>query len=323
MHKAIRFHEYGGADVLHWEDVDVPDPRPGEARIRHEAVGVNYIDIYQRNGLYKVTLPAVAGNEGAGVVQSVGDGVTWVKPGDRVVYAGAAGSYCEARTIAADRLCVLPDGLSFEQGAAMMLKGLTVQYLIRRTYKVQAGDTVVFHAAAGGVGTIACQWLKSLGARIIGTAGSAEKCAWALCNGADFCINYRAENLVERVKEITNGEGVPVVYDSVGKDTFEASLRCLRPFGMLVSFGNASGLVPPVDMGFLAQFSSLYLTRPSLYAYATKRSDLEAMSKELFDIVLSGTVKIDIKQRYRLQDAAHAHRDLEGRKTTGSCILLP
>ena len=323
MHKAIRIHEYGGADVLHWEDVDVPDPRPGEARIRHEAVGVNYIDIYQRNGLYKVTLPAIAGNEGAGVVQSVGDGVTWVKPGDRVAYAGAAGSYCETRTIAADRLCILPDGLSFEQGAAMMLKGLTVQYLIRRTYKVQAGDTVVFHAAAGGVGTIACQWLKSLGARIIGTAGSAEKCAWALRNGADFCVNYRTENIVERVKEITDGEGVPVVYDSVGKDTFEASLKCLRPFGMLVSFGNASGLVPPVDMGFLAQFSSLYLTRPSLYAYAAKRSDLEAMAKELFDIVLSGTVKIDIKQRYRLQDAARAHRDLEGRKTTGSCILLP
>ena len=224
MYKAIRFHEFGGSDVLRWEEVDVAAPGPGQALVRHEAVGVNFVDIYQRSGLYKVPLPAVAGNEGAGVVEAVGEGVTLVKPGDRVAYAGATGSYCEARTIPADRLCLLPDDVSFDQAAAMMLKGLTVQYLIRRTCRVQKGDTVLFHAAAGGVGTIACQWLKSLGARVIGTAGSGEKCEMALRNGADICINYRTENVVERVRDITNGEGVPVVYDSVGRDTFETSL---------------------------------------------------------------------------------------------------
>jgi NADPH:quinone reductase len=323
MYKAIRFHEFGGAEVLRWEDVEVADPGAGEARIRHEAVGVNFVDIYQRNGLYKVQLPAVAGNEGAGVVEAVGEGVTLVKPGDRVAYAGSTGSYCEVRNIAADRLCILPDELTFEQGAAMMLKGLTVHYLIRRTYRVQQGDTVVFHAAAGGVGVIACQWLKSLGARVIGTAGSAEKCEIALRNGADFCINYRTENIVERVQEITNGEGVPVVYDSVGKDTFEASLKCLRPFGLLVSFGNASGPVPPVELGLLAQHGSLYITRPTLATYIAGRSDLESAAQELFDMVQTGTVRIDINQRYRLKDAELAHRDLEARKTTGSSILLP
>lgn len=323
MHKGIRFHEFGGAEVLRWEDVDVAVPGAGEARIRHEAIGVNFIDIYQRSGLYKVPLPAVAGNEGAGVVESVGEGVHLVKPGDRVAYAGGVGSYCEARTISADRLCILPDELTFEQGAAMMLKGLTVHYLIRRTYRVQKGDTVVFHAAAGGVGVIACQWLKSLGARIIGTAGSAEKCQLALSNGADFCLNYRTENIVERVKEITNGEGVPVVYDSVGKDTFETSLKCLRPFGLLVSFGNASGPVPPVDLGLLAQHGSLYITRPTLATYIAKRPDLDSAAQELFDKVLTGTVRIDINQRYQLKDAAQAHRNLEARKTTGSSILLP
>jgi NADPH2:quinone reductase len=246
-----------------------------------------------------------------------------VKPGDRVAYAGGAGSYCEVRTISADRLCILPDELTFEQGAAMMLKGLTAQYLIRRTYRVQKGDMVVFHAAAGGVGLIACQWLKSLGARVVGTAGSSEKCGIALQNGAEFCINYRTENIVERVMEITNGEGVPVVYDSVGKDTFESSLKCLRPFGLLVSFGNASGPVPPVELGLLAQYGSLYITRPTLATYTAKRSDLESLVQELFGMVLSGTVKIDIKQSYQLRDAAHAHRDLEERKTTGSSILLP
>ncbi len=323
MHKAIRFHEFGGPDVLHWEDVEVPDPGPGEARIRHEAVGVNFVDIYQRRGLYKVPLPAIAGNEGSGVVEAVGEGVTLVKPGDRVAYAGSAGSYGEVRTIAADRLCILPDELTFEQGAAMMLKGLTTHYLIRRTYRVQRGDTVLFHAATGGVGTIACQWLRSLGATTIGTAGSPEKCTMALRNGADFCINYRTENIVDRVMEITNGEGVPVVYDSIGKDTFEASLKCLRPFGTLVSFGNASGPVPPVELGLLAQHGSLYITRPTLFTYTAKRSDLESMSQELFDMVLSGTVRIAIEQRYQLKDAATAHRDLEGRNTTGSSILLP
>jgi len=323
MNKAIRFHEFGGTEVLQWEDVDLPDPGPGEARIRHEAVGVNFIDIYQRSGLYKVSLPAVAGNEGSGFVEAVGEGVTLVKPGDRVAYAGRAGSCCELRNIAADRLCLLPDELSFEQGAAMMLKGLTVQYLIRRTYKVQQGDTVVFHAAAGGVGLIACQWLKSLGARVIGTAGTDEKCEIALRNGADFCINYRTENIVERVMEITSGEGVPVVYDSVGRDTFDSSLKCLRPFGLFVSFGNASGPAPPVELGLLAQNGSLYITRPTLATYTAKRADLESMSQELFGMVLTDTVKIDIRQRYQLKDAAHAYQELAERKTTGSSILLP
>jgi NADPH2:quinone reductase len=323
MHNAIRFHEFGGADVLRWEGVDVAEPGPGEARIRHEAVGVNFVDVYQRSGLYKVSLPAVAGNEGAGVVEAVGGGVTLVKPGDRVAYAGSAGSYCDVRAIAADRLCRLPERLTFEQGAAMMLKGLTVHYLIRRTYRVQSGETVVFHAAAGGVGSIACQWLKSLGVRVIGTAGSAEKCEAALRNGADVCINYRTEDVFERVQEITNGKGVPVVYDSVGKDTFATSLKCLQPFGLLVSFGNASGPVPPVELGLLAQHGSLYITRPTLATYSAQRSDLESAAQELFEMVLSGNVRIDIKQRYQLKDAAQAHRDLEARKTTGSSILLP
>lgn len=323
MNNAIRFHEYGGTEVLRWEKVESAEPQPGEARIRHEAIGVNFVDIYQRSGLYKVPLPAIAGNEGAGVVESVGEGVTLVKPGDRVAYAGRVGSYCETRTIAADRLCLLPGELTFEQGAAMMLKGLTVHYLIRRTYQVQKGDTVVFHAAAGGVGTIACQWLKSLGVRVIGTAGSAEKCNLALQNGADFCINYRTEDIVERVHEITNGEGVPVVYDSVGKDTFEASLKCLRPFGLLVSFGNASGPVPPVDLGILAQLGSLYVTRPTLATHTAQRADLESASKELFDLVLAGIVRIDVNQRYLLKDAAQAHKALESRETTGSTVLIP
>jgi len=323
VHKAIMFHDFGDTEVLRWENIEVADPGPGEVRIRHEAVGVNFIDIYQRSGLYKVPLPTVAGNEGAGIVEAVGDGVTQVKPGDRVAYAGRIGSYCEIRNIAADRLCILPDELSFEQAAAMMLKGLTVHYLIRRTYRVQRGDTVVFHAAAGGVGTIACQWLKSLGARIIGIAGSAEKCAVALQNGADFCINYHTEDIVARVRELTNGEGARVVYDSVGKDTFGVSLKCLRPLGLLVSFGNASGSVPPVDLALLAQHGSLFITRPILATYIAERSELVSAAQELFDMVTSGTVRIDINQRYHLKDAAHAHRDLEARSTTGSSILLP
>ncbi|MEI6305214.1 MAG: quinone oxidoreductase [Deltaproteobacteria bacterium] len=323
MSKAICFKEFGGPEVLCWQDMNVSEPGPGEVLIRHEAIGVNFIDIYQRNGLYKVSFPAIAGNEGAGVVEAAGEGVNLVKPGNRVAYAGSLGAYCEVRTIPADRLCILPEELTFEQGAAMMLKGLTVQYLIRRTYNVQKGDTVVFHAAAGGVGVIACQWLKALGARVIGTAGSTEKCELAMRNGADFCINYRTENVADRVKEITNGEGVPVVYDSVGKDTFETSLKCLRPFGLLVNFGNASGAVPPFEPAILAQHASLYLTRPTLATYTAKRSDLEQMSQELFRMVQSGAVKIEINQRYQLSDAAQAHKDLEGRKTTGSSILLP
>ena len=324
MPKSVRFQKVGGPEVLQLEEVVVGDPGPGEARVLHKACGVNFLDIYQRSGLYKLPLPSGAGNEGSGVVEAVGAGVTHVKPGDRVAYAGGPiGAYCEARNIPADRLCILPEGLSFEQGAAMMLKGMTAQYLIRRTYKVQPGDTVLFHAAAGGVGLIACQWLKALGATVIATAGSDMKCALAKRHGADHCINYHTEKFSERVKEITKGAGVPVVYDSVGKDTFMGSIDCLRPLGLMVSFGSSSGLVPPVELGLLMQKGSLFLTRPSLNTYAAKRIDLEAISKDLFDIVLAGKVKIEIGQRYPLKDAAQAHRDLEARKNTGSSILIP
>jgi len=321
---AVRFHAFGGPEVLKWEDVPVGDPGPGEARVRHKACGLNMIDVYQRTGLYKVPLPCVAGNEGAGVVEAVGAGVTHVRPGDRVAYAGGPpGAYCEARVMPADRLCVLPESLSFEQGAAMMLKGMTVRYLIRHTYRVQPKDTVLFHAAAGGVGLIACQWLKALGATVIGTAGSDEKCALARQSGADHCINYRTENFAQRVKEITRGEGVPVVYDSVGKDTFTGSLDCLRPFGLLVSFGNASGPVTPFELVILAQKGSLYVTRPTLVTYTAKRVDLDASANELFEVVLSGRVSMPIARRYALADAAQAHRDLEARATTGSSVLIP
>ncbi|GFO60587.1 quinone oxidoreductase [Geomonas silvestris] len=323
MSMAIRFHEFGGPEVLRYEAVEVGEPGPGEVKIRQHAIGVNFVDIYQRNGLYKVALPAIAGNEGAGVVSAVGAGVAALKAGDRVAYVGKVGAYCEERLLPADRLVQLPEAIGFDQAAAMLLKGLTVQYLIRQSYRVKAGDTVVFHAAAGGVGLIACQWLKSLGARVIGTAGSDEKCALAIRHGAEHCINYRTEDIVERVKELTRGEGVPVVYDSVGKETFDASLRCLRPYGLLVSFGNASGPVPPVDLGILAQLGSLYITRPTLNTYTAKRTDLEAMAAELFQVVGSGVVKIDINNRYSLKDAAQAHRDLEARRTTGSTVLLP
>jgi len=324
MPKCVRFQKVGGSEVLQLEEVVVGDPGPGDARVLHKACGVNFLDIYQRSGLYKLPLPSGAGNEGSGVVEAVGAGVTHVKPGDRVAYAGGPiGAYCEVRNMPADRLCILPEGLSFEQGAAMMLKGMTAQYLIRRTYKVQPGDMVLFHAAAGGVGLIACQWLKALGATVIGTAGSEMKCALARQHGADHCINYRTEKFSERVKEITKGAGVPVVYDSVGKDTFMGSIECLRPLGLMASFGSSSGLVPPVELGLLMQKGSLFLTRPSLNTYAAKRIDLEAISKDLFDIVLAGKVKIEIGQRYPLKNAAQAHRDLEARKTTGSSILIP
>ena len=324
MTHVIRFHEYGGPEVLQLEDAILGEPGPGEARLRQEACGINFVDTYQRTGLYKVSLPSGAGSEGAGVVEAVGDGVTHLKPGDRVAYAGGPlGAYAQARNVPADRLCLLPDGISFEQGAAMMLKGMTVQYLLRRTYQVQPGDTVLFHAASGGVGLIACQWLKALGAVVIGTAGSEEKCELARQHGADHCINYRTENFAERVKAITQGAGVPVVYDSVGKDTFLGSIQCLRPFGLMVSFGNASGPVPPFEPGLLAQNGSLYFTRPTLHTHTAKRADLEEISQELFDIVLSGKVKIDVAQCYALADAAQAHRDLEARKTTGSSVLIP
>ncbi len=324
MSKAIRFHQTGGPEVLVLEDLPVGEPGPGEARIRHLACGVNFIDTYQRSGLYPVPLPCVAGNEGAGIVEAIGPGVDWLKPGDRVAYGGApVGAYCEQRIIRADRLCLLPDTISFEQAAAMMLKGMTVQYLIRRTYAVKPGDTVLFHAAAGGVGLIACQWLKALGATVIGTAGSEEKCELARLHGADFCINYRTENFVEKVREITHGKGVPVVYDSVGADTFNGSLDCLRPQGLMVSFGNASGPVPPFNLALLAQKGSLFVTRPTLGSYTATREGLTATAQELFDIVTSGKVKIEIGQRYALKDAAQAHRELEARKTTGASLLIP
>lgn len=324
MTKAIRFDTYGGPEVLRMQDVDLPDPAPGEARVRQSACGLNFLDTYQRSGLYKVPLPSGAGNEGAGVVEAVGTAVTHLKVGDRVAYAGGpVGAYADVRNIPADKLCVLPEGISFEQGAAMMLKGMTVQYLTRRTYVVKPGDTVLFHAAAGGVGLIACQWLKALGAIVIGTAGSEEKCELARRHGADHCINYRTENFVERVKELTRGEGVPVVYDSVGKDTFEGSLQCLRRFGLMVSFGNASGPVPPFEPALLSQRGSLYFTRPTLMTHIAQRADLEAIAQDLFDIVLAGKVCIEVERRYPLADAARAHADLEARITTGASILVP
>jgi len=323
MTKAVRFHKTGGPEVLQLEDVQVGEPGQGQARVRHTAIGVNFIDTYQRSGLYPMQLPATAGNEGAGVVEAVGPGVTLVKAGDRVAYTGQVGSYAGQRLLQADRLVKIPEGISDEQAASMMLKGMTVQYLIHRTYAVKAGDTVLWHAAAGGVGLIACQWLKALGATVIGTVGSDEKAKLAKAHGADHVINYSTENFVERVKAITGGKGVPVVYDSVGKSTWEGSLDCLRPLGMWVTFGNASGPVPPLNTGILAQKGSLFLTRPTLMTYTASRADLEMTSKSLFDIVRSGKVKIEITARYKLADAAQCHRDLEGRKTTGSVILLP
>ena len=323
MTKAVRFHKTGGPEVLQYEDLQVGEPGQGQARIRHTAIGVNFVDTYQRSGLYPMPLPATAGNEGAGVVEAVGPGVTSVKAGDRVAYTGQIGSYCGQRLLPADRLVKIAEGISDEQAASMMLKGMTVHYLIHRTYAVKAGDTVLWHAAAGGVGLIACQWLKALGATVIGTVGSEEKAKLAKAHGADHVINYSTENFVERVKAITGGKGVPVVYDSVGKTTWEGSLDCLRPLGMWVSFGNASGPVPPLNTGILAPKGSLFLTRPTLATYTASRADLEMTSRSLFDIVKSGKVKIEITARYKLADAAQCHRDLEGRKTTGSVILLP
>ena len=323
MSKAIRIHKYGGPEVLQWEEVEVGEPGPGEARIRHHAVGLNYTDVYHRMGLYPLSLPSGLGLEAAGVVEAVGAGVISVKSGDRVAYANPPiGAYAEVRNMPAHRLVNLPEGISFEQGAAMMLQGMTVQYLIKSTYKVRAGDTVLWHAAAGGVGLIACQWLAALGVTMIGTVGSEEKAALARAHGCHHVINYSRENFLERVKEITQGRGVPVVYDSVGKDTFDRSVECLSPFGMMVSFGNASGPVPPIDFA-KALKGSLFLTRPSLMPYTAKREDLVACANDLFDVVQSGKVKIDVNQRYPLPEAAQAHRDLEARKTTGSTILLP
>jgi NADPH:quinone reductase len=323
MPKAIRFHATGGPEVLRYDDVDVGDPAPGQVRLRHTAIGVNFLDTYQRSGLYPVPLPFVGGNEGAGVVESIGDGVTDLAVGDRVAYTGLAGAYAEERLAPAERLVKLPAGVSDEQAASMMLKGLTVHYLIFSTYPVKKGETVLWHAAAGGVGLIACQWLKSLGVTVIGTAGSDEKTALAKAHGATHVVNYSRENFVERVKEITGGAKVPVVFDSVGKSTWEGSLDCLRPRGTMVSFGNASGAVPPVSIGILATKGSLYLTRPTLVSYIATRAELLERANALFGVVKNGTVKIETTGSYKLADAAQAHRDLESRKTTGSIVLVP
>jgi NADPH2:quinone reductase len=324
MPKAIRFHKTGGPEVLAWDDVEVGEPGPGQLRIRHHAIGVNYVDTYQRAGMYPMPLPSGCGSEAAGVVEAVGPGVADFKAGDRVTYATApVGAYSEVRLYPAERAVKLPEGISFETAAAMMLKGLTVQYLVKRTFKVQPGMTVLWHAAAGGVGLIACQWLKALGVKVIGTAGSDAKAALARDHGCDHTIVYTRENFVERTKELTGGKGVPVVYDSVGKTTFMGSLDCLQPLGMMVNFGSASGAPEPFNPGLLQQKGSLFLTRPTLNTYAAKREDLVAGANDLFEVVKSGKVRIEIAQRYPLKDAAQAHRDLEARKTTGSTILLP
>jgi len=324
MTKAVRFHKTGGPEVLQVDDVQVGDPGDGQARVKNTAIGLNFIDTYHRSGLYPLPLPSGIGLEAAGLVEAVGNGVTHVKPGDRVGYAGGPpGAYSEVRLIPADRLVKVPGGVSDKEVAAMMLKGLTVQYLIRRVYRVERGETVLFHAAAGGVGLIACQWLKALGVTVIGTVGSDEKAQIAKAHGCDHTIVYTRENFVERVKQITGGAKVPVVFDSVGKDTFMGSLDCLKPRGLLAMFGNGSGPVAAFDLNLLAAKGSLYVTRPSLMVYTARREDLEAGAKELFDMVKSGKVKIEVNQTYKLADAAQAHRDLEARKTTGSTVLLP
>ncbi|HEX6019039.1 MAG TPA: quinone oxidoreductase [Burkholderiaceae bacterium] len=327
MAKTIQIQQTGGPEVMQLVDLPVGEPGAGEVRIRHHACGLNFIDVYQRTGMYKLPLPLAMGNEAAGVVEAVGAGVTHLKAGDRVAYAGGGpGAYCEARVMKAMGVCRLPEAISFETGAAMMLKGMTVQYLLKRTLPqggLQAGDHILWHAAAGGVGLIACQWARSLGYQLIGTAGSDEKCKLAQDNGAAFVINYQRENIVERVKAITGGKGVKVVYDSVGKDTFEASLDCLRPLGLLASFGSASGPVAPFAPAILGAKGSLYLTRPTLFTHAATRESTQAMADDLFSVVASGAVKIRVDQRYPLAQAAQAHRDLEARKTTGSSVLLP
>ena len=324
MPHAIRIHQTGGPEVLRWEEVTLPDLQPNEARVRHEAVGVNFIDIYHRSGLYPLPLPSGIGMEGAGVVEAVGSAVTELKPGDRVAYAGGpAGAYAEVRNMPVAPLVKLPDAIDFKTGAAMMLQGMTAQYLLRRTYKVQAGDTILIHAAAGGVGLLVCQWARALGATVIGTVSSDEKAALAKAHGCDHPIVYTRENFVERVKAITGGAGVPVVYDSIGKDTFQGSLDCLRPMGLMVTFGNASGPVPPVDTLELSRRGSLFLTRPTLFTYIAKRQDLLDISADLFDVVVAGKVKVEVNQTYPLKDAARAQEDLAARRTTGSTVLLP
>lgn len=322
--KTVQITRYGGAEVLELVERAVGQPAAGEVLLRHHAIGLNFIDVYQRSGLYALPLPLALGMEGAGVVEAVGDGVTHLQKGDRVAYASnPPGSYCERRVMPATHVCKLPDHISFETGAAMMLKGLTVQYLLKQCIPVeglQAGDHVLFHAAAGGVGLIACQWAKALGLKLIATAGSDEKCQLALLSGASHAINYRTQDFAARVQEITGGQGVKVVYDSVGKDTWEGSLACLRRFGLMVSFGNASGPVPPISVAALAP-KGLYLTRPTVFVYAHSRETTQAMADQLFEVVSSGKVNIHIAQRYALQEVRAAHQALEARQTTGSTIL--
>ncbi len=325
LSRAIRIDQTGGPEQLQLVQVTVGEPGPGEIRIRHHAVGLNFIDVYQRSGLYPFPMPLQLGMEAAGVVEAVGEGVTHLKAGDRAAYASnPPGAYCELRVLPAKCVCKLPDAISFETGAAMMLKGLTAQYLLKKTLPqggLNPGDFVLFHAAAGGVGLIACQWAKALGLRLIGTAGSAEKCALALANGAEFAINYVAEDFLARVKEITGGKGVKVVYDSVGKDTWDKSLDCLQPFGLMASFGNASGPVAPFAPGILGPKGSIFVTRQTLFTHIATREATQAMADDLFAVVGSGKVHIRIDQRYRLEDVQLAHRDLEARKTTGCTIL--
>ena len=322
MSKAIRIHEHGGPETLRWDEVETGAPDTGQVLIRQTAAGLNFIDVYHRVGLYPVaSLPAIIGNEGAGVVEVVGDGVTSVQVGDRVAYCMSFGSYTERRVVDADRLVKLPDGITDYQAAAMMLKGCTVQYLVKTIYPITSGDTILLHAAAGGVGLIACQWAKHLGATVIGTVGSDEKAELARAHGCDHTIVYTRENIVERVKALTDGAGVPVVYDSVGKDTFIASLDCLQPRGLMVSYGNASGPVDPFSPGLLAVRGSLFLTRPTLASYIGTRDELDASAADLFGVVESGAVKIAVSQTFPLEDAAQAHRALEARETTGSTVL--
>ena len=324
MSHAIRIHATGGPEVLSWEEIPVGEPGPGEARVRHSAVGVNYIDTYHRSGLYKLPLPSGIGNEAAGVVEAVGAGVDWVAPGDRVAYgSGPLGAYSERRVMPADRLVKIPEGVSDRSAATLMLKGLTVQYLFRQTRRLEAGDTILFHAAAGGVGLIACQWARALGVTMIGTVGSDEKAALAKANGCTHTIVYTRENFVERVRELTGGRGVPVVYDSVGKDTFPASLDCLSPRGLFVSFGNSSGSVAQFDLMLLAQKGSLYATRPTLLTHVATRGAMSAMADELFGLVRAGKIVSEPRQTFALKDAAVAHGALESRGTTGATVLLP
>ena len=321
---AIRVNKQGGPEEMRWEEVALPEMQKDDVLIKHTAIGLNYIDTYHRSGLYPMPVPLTLGIEGAGIIIEAGENVKDLTVGDRVAYASPpTGSYAEAKVMPADRLVKIPDNISDEIAAAIMLKGMTVEYLVRRTYNVKAGQTVLFHAAAGGVGLIACQWLKAIGAKVIGTVGSEEKAALAKANGCEHTILYREENFVDKVKEITNGKGVPVVYDGIGKDTALKSLDCLSPLGMLVVFGNSSGNAPPIETGLLAAKGSLFLTRPTLMTYNAKREDLVESAQQLFNMVGSGKVNISINARYDLKDAAQAHKDLESRKTTGSTLLMP